>query len=415
MHSKIVPSSLKNLSNMYSVELASLKGILQRFTGSSAYTISPARVERSVRLWRKQLPTVTPFYAVKCNPERQLLELLSNSGVFFDCASKRELKEVHSITPASKIIYANPCKSASDIVAATTIGSPLTVVDSAEEVDKLSGYASGALLRIAVDDSQSDMPFSYKFGAPRGAIARIAQYAASRRFPLHGISFHVGSGSRSATSFSTAILEAIAFMSVLKAAGHAPTILDMGGGFIPDLADFEKKAHHIRNVIQAAPYRMYAEPGRFFASDAFDLYVQVIGKKPAYSAQSVQTGWKYTIDESIYGQFTNILFDKAAPKWVRVVSSPNESPRRFTPGIIFGRTCDSLDQIADATAMEELFVGDWLWFPNMGAYTRATASEFNGFPAPPIHTLDGDDDIPGHIFPSSPFLARGIKYGPPKN
>jgi hypothetical protein len=34
--------------------------------------------------------------------------------------------------------------------------------------------------------------------------------------------------------------------------------------------------------------------------------------------------------------------------------------------------------------MEELEVGDWLWFPNMGAYTRATASEFNGFPSPPV-------------------------------
>lgn len=413
MHSLPVPARLKNLSNIYSIELSSLKSILQRFTSSSAYTMIPARVERSVRIWRKYLPTVTPFYAVKCNPERQFLELLSSSEIFFDCASKRELKEVHSITDVSEIIYANPCKSQSDIIAANTVGSPLTVVDSQEEVDKLSGYRGGALLRIMVDDSQSDMPFSSKFGAPRNAISTIAQYAASCQFPLHGISFHVGSGSRSATSFSTAISEAIAFMSILKAAGHTPTILDIGGGFIPDLADFEKKAFHIRNVIQAAPYKIYAEPGRFFATDAFDLYVQVIGKKPAYSAQGIQTGWKYTIDESIYGQFTNILFDKAKPKWIRVVSSANETPRRFTQGTLFGRTCDSLDRIAEADAMEELFVGDWLWFPNMGAYTRATASEFNGFPAPPIHVIDNMEDGTNIIFPSSPFLARGITYGPP--
>jgi len=396
---------------MYSVELSSLQRIVQRFTGSSAYTMSPARVERSVRLWRKQLPTVTPFYAVKCNPERRLLELLSESDVFFDCASKRELTDVRSITSADEIVYANPCKSSSDIVAATKLGSPLTVVDSAEEVDKLSGYSGGALLRIAVDDSQSDMPFSSKFGAPRGAIAEIAIYAASRRFPLYGLSFHVGSGSRSSTAFSLAISEALAFMTILKRAGHTPTILDIGGGFLPDLADFEKKAFHIRNVIQTAPYKIYAEPGRFFATDAFDLYVQVIGKKPAYSAQGVQMGWKYTIDDSVYGQFTNILFDKAKPKWVRV-TSPNETPRRFMPGILFGRTCDSLDKIADAAQMEELYVGDWLWFPNMGAYTRATASEFNGFPSPPIYVLEEGEDVSNVIFPSSPFLAKGVIYGP---
>jgi ornithine decarboxylase len=372
----------------------------------------PARLRRSVLIWKRNLPTVTPFYAVKCNPERQFLELLSSSGVFFDCASKRELKDVNSITNVSKMIYANPCKSPSDIALANQVGSPLTVVDSAEEVDKLSGYRGGALLRIAVDDSQSDMPFSSKFGAPRAAIAYIAKYAAARRFPLHGLSFHVGSGSRSATSFSTAISESLAFMSVLKAAGHVPTILDIGGGFLPDLADFEKKTHYIRRVIESIPYKIYAEPGRFFAADAFDLYVQVIGKKPSYSAQGVQTGWKYTIDESIYGQFTNVLFDKATPKWIRVASA-DESPRPFTPGILFGRTCDSLDKIAEAASMEELFLGDWLWFPNMGAYTRATASEFNGFPAPPIHILDDTEDPTNSIFPSSPFLAKGIKYGPP--
>jgi hypothetical protein len=63
--------------------------------------------------------------------------------------------------------------------------------------------------------------------------------------------------------------------------------------------------------------------------------------------------------------------------------------------------------------MEELFVGDWLWFPNMGAYTRATASEFNGFPTPPIYTLEEEADAMNVIFPSSPFLAKGVKYGPP--
>ena len=40
--------------------------------------------------------------------------------------------------------------------------------------------------------------------------------------------------------------------------------------------------------------------------------------------------------------------------------------------------------------MEELEVGDWLWFPAMGAYTRATASEFNGFPTPNVFL----DDVP---------------------
>ena len=392
--------------------MAHLQSIVQKFSSGSAYTMLPARVARSVRLWRKELPKVTPFYAVKCNPELQLLKLLSESGVFFDCASKRELKEVHAIAPSSEIVYANPCKSKSDIAAAQGLGSPLTVIDSAEEIDKLGDYYGGALLRIAVDDSSSDMPFSSKFGAPTSAIIPIARFAASRSFPIHGFSFHVGSGSRSATSFSAAIMEALAFMSILKEYGHTPTVLDIGGGFLADATDFEKKAHHIRKVTAEVPYKIYAEPGRFFATNAFDFYVQVIGKKPAYTLHGVQDGWKYTIDDSIYGQFTNILFDKARPKWLRVVG-PKEKPRRFTKGVMFGRTCDSLDKIAESVSMEELEVGDWLWFPNMGAYTKATASEFNGFPTPPIHVLGDDEEVP-NVIPGSatPFLACGVKYGP---
>ena len=371
----------------------------------------PARIGRSVRLWQKELPKVVPFYAVKCNPERELLAALSGAGVFFDCASKRELTEVRAITKTAPIVYANPCKSARDIVAAQSLGSPLTVVDSAEEIDKLNGYGGDALLRVAVDDSLSDMPFSSKFGAPLAKIREIAEYATLRRLPLHGFSFHVGSGSRSATSFSAAITEALAFMTTLKMAGHTPTILDIGGGFLADPTDFEKKAHHIRKVTRSVPYSIYAEPGRFFATNAFDFYVQVIGKKPAYCSRGAQTGWKYTVDDSVYGQFTNILFDKAKPQFLRVVSE-GERPRKMAKGILFGRTCDSFDRILEAESMEELVVGDWLWFPNMGAYTKATASEFNGFPAPPIHVFGETEDVPNYIAPSSPFLAKGVKFGP---
>jgi ornithine decarboxylase len=42
--------------------------------------------------------------------------------------------------------------------------------------------------------------------------------------------------------------------------------------------------------------------------------------------------------------------------------------------------------IAHSEEMEDLEIGDWLWFPNMGAYTSVTASEFNGFPRPPYHS-----------------------------
>ena len=85
------------------------------------------------------------------------------------------------------------------------------------------------------------------------------------------------------------------------------------------------------------------------------------------------------------------------PVWVRIPVSYEKrdaSARKRVKGTLYGRTCDSLDMIADSDNMEDLEVGDWLWFPNMGAYSSVTASEFNGFPKPPQHGMDSHLYLP---------------------
>jgi ornithine decarboxylase len=175
-------------------------------------------------------------------------------------------------------------------------------------------------------------------------------------------------------------------------------IVDIGGGFLPYEGSFRRVAEGIHKemwrwaISGGGPKEWIAEPGRFFASDAVDLFVQVIGKKPGLSGKSGE--YRYTIDESLYGQFSCIPFDRVTPTWLRIQGEDEikqKTPRRKRmPGVLFGRTCDSLDVIAKGP-MEELNVGDWLYFPLMGAYTSATASEFNGFPKPEI--IEDKDSI----------------------
>ena len=368
--------------------------------------MSTHRVNRAIQLWNTQLPAVKPYYAVKCNPEPQLLQNLYKAGVGFDCASERELLEVNKISDFTKIVYANPCKSSRDIEVAKRMGAPVTVVDSVEEVEKLSGYEGGALVRIAVDDSGSAMPFSSKFGAASTDLPRISQAAKSLGLALKGISFHVGSGSADNNSHAAAIHTAYKGILTLDKSGHTgANIIDIGGGYLANSKQFWAAAKSIRDAMALVnedyvdPIIWIAEPGRFFAANSFDFYVQVIGKKQS------SFGWKYTIDDSLYGQFTNILFDYATPQWVRISDGAR---RPLSAGVIFGRTCDSVDVIARAAQMEELEVGDWLWFPSMGAYTRATASEFNGFPKPEVFVCDSD-------MPSvnSFTFAKGVTRMPP--
>jgi ornithine decarboxylase len=322
-----------------------------------------------------------------CNPDPKLIDLLRQYGFGFDCASQRELSLMNH---GDSVVYANPCKSDRDIAFAKARGSPLTVVDSCEEIEKLDeySYTGGALIRIKVDDSGSKMPFGAKFGAECDKIRMMSEYAKKKNIGLRGISFHVGSESLDPHAHMKAIRLAGEQCMKLLAAGHRANIIDIGGGFVPET--FTSHAANIRHAVlekKGAGLKFIAEPGRFFATEAQDLFVQVIGKKPAAN----KAGWRYTIDESLYGQFTNILFDHQEPRWVRIPRVEGAQGARGS-GILFGRTCDSLDVIARSDDMEELEVGDWLWFPHMGAYTTVTASEFNGFPKPPVFLDDGLHD-----------------------
>jgi len=363
--------------------------------------MSVPRITSAINTWNRHLPDVKPYYAVKCNPAPQLLHHLCSAGIGFDCASKRELLDVQKLAraeTAERIIYANPCKSQRDIETAKEMGAPTTVVDSVEEVEKLAGYSGGALIRIAVDDSGSSMPFSSKFGSTD--VMRIGEAAKALNLSIRGISFHVGSGSKDSQAHANAIRAARKHLTQLEAAGHdAVDTIDIGGGYLADKDTFWYTASFIRQAIyecEDRPIRWIAEPGRFMAANAFDFYVQVIGKKQAGD------GWSYTIDDSLYGQFSCILFDHAKPVWRRISDG---TQRPLSRGVLFGRTCDSVDVIARAAQMEELEVGDWLWFPRMGAYTRATASEFNGFPMPEIFVEN--DSV------SLPVEEKGVKRMPP--
>ena len=381
--------------------------------------MSPSRLTSKVNLWQSQLPSVKPFYAVKCNPDPHILHQLYDAGIGFDCASTRELLSVRDLgrSPSDisgRVVYANPCKSERDLQTAAEVGSPTTVVDSVGEVVKLTGYQGGALVRIAVDDTTSAMPFSSKFGAKMSDVASIAKAAEASGLALRGISFHVGSGCYDGRSYAKAIEDAYKCLVHLAHHGHpqADTI-DIGGGYLADQGDFTKKAAHIREAIMKVNMNeldegngitWIAEPGRFFATHAFDFFVQVIGKKWSGGM------WTYTIDDSLYGQFSSILFDHASPTWVRIRES-GSAPRKNGAGVIFGRTCDSVDVIAKAEHMEELEVDDWLWFPTMGAYTRATASEFNGFPRPEVFVDDRIADLSRYAFHRQ--VPKGVHLMPP--
>jgi len=361
-------------------------------SSGSIAVLNKSRIETQWHTWAKALPTIKPYYAVKCNPEPFLLKTLINKGANFDCASLREVHDVRACNtaydmPKPEILYAHPLKSERDIRVIGENHIHTTVVDSVEECDKLtkSGWQGNALVRIAVNDKESKMPFSVKFGATEKELDQIAK---ASLISLNGISFHVGSGCENPLQYKDAIEYAAEVgFAILRKYGHDPKIVDIGGGFSSDPSTFAKTVDVIQETLKKIPKNriMIAEPGRFFAQPSQDLFVKVIAKKNG------PNGLRYVIDESLYGHFSCIPFDHQKPAFMRI-SQGSHVERPVKEAILFGRTCDSLDVIAKGP-MEELVVGDWLYFPLMGAYTAATASEFNGFPKPDL-VEDADNLLP---------------------
>jgi ornithine decarboxylase len=350
----------------------------------SYLNVSRVALQRQIRLWQRYLPAVVPHYAVKCNNDPMLMKWMTelHPDMHFDCASVREIDDVLPLVKPNRIIYAQPCKKYEDIRIASEKGIESTVADSVEEIEKLSDWKGSVLIRLLVSDKDSKQPFGKKFGAPLEWIPEMCRVAKHLGQNLTGFSFHVGSECQRPEQYRDALEMCKEGQHILETHGFTTHTVDIGGGFLPDEESFRSVAEHVRTA-QAKLFptiRMIAEPGRFLAAPTHTLFTTVIGRKPVYPPPRTADDpkWRITIDESVYGTFSNIPFDHQKPKFECLKPQSDAVTKR--PTIVFGRTCDSGDCIGDDVLLPEVNVGDVFRIPNMGAYTTVTASEFNGFP-----------------------------------
>jgi len=265
----------------------------------------------------------------------------------------------------------------------------LMTFDNTHELTKIAeSYPnSRLLLRIITDDSQSLCRFSTKFGAPLDTTHRLLSLAKQLNLNVVGVSFHVGSGCMSASSFVAAIRSAHKVFAEAESIGFRFNLLDLGGGW-PGSNDgrinFPDIANAIRPVIDelfSNTVEVIAEPGRYFVMESHTLAVNVYAKRTVVDATTYEKHFLYYANDGIYQSFNCILFDHYTP--VPLVLVPREDNSHQFKSTIFGPTCDSIDCIGKDIGLPELNVGEWLYFKNMGAYSVAAASPFNGFKANP--------------------------------
>lgn len=348
------------------------------------YIINLKTIENLYNIWHYYLPNIKPYYAVKCNTDINIIELLASLGCNFDCASKEEIKKILAIAEPEKIIYANPCKQKSYIKYAKDNKVDKMTFDCIEELYKINECYKEAklILRIAVDDSNSLCKFNSKFGLDINNIDylhKIINYIREHNLNLYGISFHVGSGCSSSYVYYDALKKCKYVHNILVKYQIDIKMIDIGGGFTYNNNTFFKEvAHNIKKGISdlftdtegTENIEFIAEPGRYFTELSHILVVNVIAKKQEKDVI------KYYINDGIYGSLNCIHFDHKKP----IFNILNDTPTRLKyNSTIFGPTCDSMDVIYKDIEFESLDVGEWLYIENFGSYTNSACGDFNGF------------------------------------
>ncbi|XP_038057602.1 ornithine decarboxylase-like [Patiria miniata] len=363
------------------------------------------------RKWISSLPRVDPFYAVKCNPDRNVIKLLAGLNTSFDCASKSEIEMVLSLgVPPSRIIFANPCKQRSHLKYAAKEGVDLMTFDNEEELHKIKRVFPEArlVLRILTDDSTAQCQLGLKYGCHPKRAPYLLQVAKELQLDVVGISFHVGSGCRDVTAFADAIQSARDIFDYGERLGITMDLLDIGGGFPGQTSaaiPFEEFAHVINAALQehfptSSGVRVIAEPGRFYVASAFTVCVNITAKRmvardiqtfsvpeskdlvanSVAPSQSDEPGFMYYVNDGVYGSFNCLLYDHATVE-PKLLQERSKTELQYSTSI-WGPSCDGLDRIVEHCLMPELQVGEWMLFEDMGAYTMCAGSEFNGFKRP---------------------------------
>ncbi|KAH1532071.1 hypothetical protein KXW98_000663 [Aspergillus fumigatus] len=336
------------------------------------------QVIRQHRRWRVNLPDVLPFYAVKCNPDPNLLRLLANLGTGFDCASIEELRTVLSLgVDPCRIIFANPCKSVSSLVFAARTGVTRTTFDNLDELDNIRTFLPNAelVLRLYASDSDALINLGEKFGATVEASLPLLQRARELGLDVCGVSFHVGTGASNASAYVTAIRDAKIVFGYGKSLGFDMNLLDIGGGFQD--SNLEDIACVLRPILKEEfpGVRLLAEPGRYYVRSAYTLACKVLSRRRHSGTDHHDRPDMLYQNDGVYGNFMNVLIEKETvrPSLVAYTwpfhSRGNDTRRKLEEHryTIWGPTCDSMDCVAkDVPMTSEIRIGDWLKYKNMG-------------------------------------------------
>jgi ornithine decarboxylase len=356
--------------------------------GTPIFIIDHEKIRENYHEFKKNFPTIQVYFAVKANSNPEIVKTLLDVGASFDVASMPEFMIVYKFIKHlpdrerqdwiwDRIIYANTIKPIETLEELNQY-KPLVTFDNIEELKKIRAHApqAGLVLRLRVPNTGSMVELSSKFGADPGEAVDLIAAAFDLGLVVEGLSFHVGSQCTNFENYVVALqLSADIIAECESRLDKKIRILDIGGGFPvrynPEVRSIEELAVKLNAEIARlfpADMEILAEPGRFLVANACTLVAKVIGKayrdgKPCYY-----------INDGVYHTYSGQVFDHCTYP----VLAFKEGPTQISA--VFGPTCDAFDTITLSASLPELEIGDFVYSENIGAYSHASSTHFNGFP-----------------------------------
>lgn len=344
--------------------------------------IDREKVKEKASLIGQNIRNSKVFYAVKANPDIEVIKLADKLGMGFEIASEGELKLLSSIgVKPERIITSNPVKTFKFLKMAASYGVNYFAYDSEEEVNKMAGLLPGCsvYVRLSVPNEGSEWPLNKKFGVEINQAAELLSYAGEKGLRPVGITFHVGSQCTNIYNWNSALDKAKVLWDIAEKKGIKLNLLNIGGGYpikytknVVDVDAIEKNVDRLIREKFQRDVKVFIEPGRAVIGDAGIFVASVIGK-----TNRGDDNWLH-ID---VGVFSGLMESIGGITYSYIIEASRQA-RHKRKWILAGPSCDSFDVIDKNVNLPEPEIGGLMLILSSGAYTISYASKFNGFSIP---------------------------------
>ena len=375
--------------------------------GTPVYVYSAATFRRHFTVFRDalaaypQLGSPLIAYAVKANPNINVLRVLAELGAGADTVSEGEVRRALAAgVPPERIVFSGVGKTDAEIAFALKTGVAEINVESEPELIRIAEIAAqvGARPAIAIRVNPDVAAGGHakiatgkaenKFGVSFKEAARLyANASNSAHLNPVGVACHIGSQITDLAPMRAAFTKMRGLVELLRAEGLSVERLDLGGGLgvpyfnHPEPASPADYAAMLAETLGGLAVQLAFEPGRVIAANAGVLLSSVV-----HTHQRPDGGKRFLVLDAAM----NDLIRPAMYDAFHDIRPVKPTTAQTVAHDVVGPVCETGDTFTRDRPLPPMQPGDLVAFMSAGAYGASMSSEYNSRPLVPEVLVDGD-------------------------